>query len=159
MLTEFSSLSTEDQELLKNAPALITIMVGGADEDLSEEELGKALKTVRIRAYNEEYELQYFYQQLESEYDDQVAAIAQLLPSTAEERLQILSQRLTKVNTVLAQFSPETAYAFYQDLRSFATIVARAEGGFLRWITIGPKEAKVVDLPMIDAIPKPDSDS
>ncbi|MEM7571550.1 MAG: hypothetical protein AAF433_01565 [Bacteroidota bacterium] len=156
MLTEFSSLSPEEQELLKNAPALITILVGGADDDLSEEELGKALKTVRIRAYNEEYELQFFYQRLEAEYDDQVAAIAQLLPPEPEERLEILSQRLAKVNAVLAKLSTETAYAFYQDLRTFATTVARAEGGFLRWITIGPKEAKVVDLPMIEPIAEPE---
>ena len=156
MLTEFLSLSSEDQELLKSAPALITILVGGADDDLSLEELGKALKTVRIRAYNEEYALQFFYQQLEANYDNQVTEVAQSLPASPEERVQILAQRLAKINDVLAQFSPEAAYAFYQDLMSFSKTVARAEGGFLRWITIGPKEAKVVDLPMIDPIPEPE---
>lgn len=156
MITSYLNLKEEDQKLLLDTPALITILVGGADDDLSDAERDKAAKTIKIRTYDEESELKSYYDLVKYDFAARVRSLLGELPQHADTRTKAVSDRLANLNAVLQQMDQKLAYQFYSDFISLANAIARTEGGFLRWITIGPKEAKVVELPMIDPIADPE---
>ncbi|MEL6391755.1 MAG: hypothetical protein AAFR97_03325 [Bacteroidota bacterium] len=158
MTTSYLNLKEEDRKRLLDAPALITILVGGADDDLSEAERNKAAKTIKIRTYDEESELKAYYDLVRYDFKARVRSLLGELPQHTDTRTQAIADRLAKLNAVFAQMDQKLAFQFYDDFIKLATAVARTEGGFLRWITIGPKEAKVVELPMIDAIEEPEAE-
>ena len=46
-------------------------------------------------------------------------------------------------------------YLYYRSFRSFAKHVAESAGGFMRFMTVGPKEAEVLELPMLNEVERP----
>ncbi|MEM6395102.1 MAG: hypothetical protein AAF741_02055 [Bacteroidota bacterium] len=156
MITTYLELKEEERKLLLDTPALITILVGGADDDLSDAEREKASKTIKIRTYDEESELKSFYESVKYDFSARVRSLLGELPQHADTRTKAAAEKLSGLNPIFAKMDQKLAYQFYSDFISLATAIARTEGGFLRWITIGPKEAKVVELPMIDKIEDPE---
>ena len=73
-----------------------------------------------------------------------------MLSKDRSERMNQVSTELAKLNPILAKLDTCYAAALYQSFLSFAKHIARASGGILRFLTIGPKEHKVVELPMIE---------
>ena len=83
---------------------------------------------------------------------ERLQELIRVLPRGAEERQEIISRELGKLNNILPLLEQKQAIHFYEGLVSFAHHVAKASGGLLGWISVGSKEAKVADLPMIKPI-------
>lgn len=156
MLKEFSPLSPSEQQQLFDAIPLIVILVAGADGDMDEVELADAQKLADIRSYDNKGRLQAYYEAIDDNLVGRIQQLSKELPYDVETRQQEIGKRLGMLNDVFPKMEEPFGYLYYQSFHSFSRHVAESHGGFLRFMTVGPKEAKVVNLPMIKQMAKPD---
>jgi len=154
----FEPLSPAETALLLDALPYITILVGAADDDLDPRELRAANALAEVRAYREDKKLRSYYEQIAGNFLARVQELSAGLPENRAEREPILWEKLSGLNAVLAKYPSPYDYYFYAAFRSFAKHVARAHGGFLRFLTVGPEEAKVMDLPMLTPVAAPEEE-
>lgn len=156
-MKHFESLSAEELALLEDAPALITILVGGADGELDREERTWSERLIRSRTYNKPSELNEFYMHVAEQFWAKMNSFMNELPQSVAERSAILEDRLKKVNPILAKLSPEIAYQLYKGSLALAQETAKSSGGFLRIGAVNNMEKNWMELPMIKPIPQPEN--
>ena len=149
---QFSVLSESEIQKLVNAYPLITILIAGADGDIDSRELEWASKLSNIRSYNESYELNPLFKEVEMDFDATIADLMKEVPGSVDTRYDWISPRLSELNDIIAKLENSDAFVIYKSLTSFAKHIARAEGGFLRMGSINSEEAKLIKLPMINEI-------
>ena len=147
----FDVLEKEEYQQLKDAIALITVYIAGADGEIDQDEAQWATKVTKIRSYNLPNELGSFYQDVGPEFSDKLSAFQNEL-NTLEVRNQKVAKRLAALNPILAKLDPMMGAALYNSYISFAKHVAKASGGFLGFFAIGPEEAALLELKMINPI-------
>lgn len=155
MLTEFAKLTPQENALMLDAIPYITILIAAADDDLDDVELQSAQRLADIRSFSNSGHLNAYYETIDTNLLERINELYAALPKDVDERQQLLSDKLAALNPILDKIPSPFNYYYYKSFRSFAHHIAEAHGGFLRFITIGPREAKVVDLPMIHEIAKP----
>ena len=158
MLREFNTLSQEEQQVMFDAIPLITILVGAADNQLDEVELTEAQRLADIRSYNNRGRLNAYYEIIDKGLTERIQELFNGMVNGTAAREKYIVGQLSKLNTILPKLREPYGYLYYHNFRTFARHIAEAHGGFLRFITVGPKEAKVMDLPMVKPIPKPPED-
>ena len=158
MLREFNTLTPAEQQLMFDAIPLIVILVGAADNNLDEVELAEAQRLADIRSYNNRGRLNAFYEHIDEGLSDRIQQLYNGMQNGVAERERYIVRELTKLNDILAKLRAPYGYLYYHNFRTFARHIAEAHGGFLRFITVGPKEAKVMELPMVHPVPKPPED-
>ncbi len=158
MLREFNTLTEGEQQLMFDAIPLIVILVGAADNVLDEVELTEAQRLADIRSYNNRGRLNAFYEKIDAGLSERIRQLYNGMQNGTEQREQFIIKELSRLNQILPKLRAPYGYLYYHNFRTFARHIAEAHGGFLRFITIGPKEAKLVDLPMIHPVPKPPED-
>jgi hypothetical protein len=158
MLREFNTLTAEEQQLMFDAIPLIVILVGAADNNLDEVELTEAQRLADIRSYNNRGRLNAYYEQIDEGLTQRIQQLYNGMQNGIEERERFLVEQLGKLNPILAKLRQPYGYLYYHNFRTFAEHIAKAHGGFLRYITVGPLEAKVMELPMLHPVPKPPED-
>ncbi|MGB3545657.1 MAG: hypothetical protein WBA17_01715 [Saprospiraceae bacterium] len=156
MLAEFKALTPDEQRQLFDAIPLITILVAGADGNMDEDEKHAAEKIAKIRGFTNSSKLMPYYEEVGKNFMTHLEELFATMPRDVETRQPRLIERLALLNPILAKLSPWVAYYFYKDFISFAHHVAEASGGFMRYLTVGPQEAKVIDLHMIHPIAEPE---
>lgn len=157
MIEGFKHLNSEEFDLLVEAPALVTVLVGASDGDLDREERTWSEKMLRARTYTNPKSLNDFYRVAAEGFWAKVHGILAHYPHDIEERNAAISQRLADVNPILAKLDPTIAAQLYQGLRRLAEEVAEASGGFLRIGAINAAEAEWLDLPMLTPIEAPEA--
>ncbi|MEM6699795.1 MAG: hypothetical protein AAF599_15440 [Bacteroidota bacterium] len=151
MTSHFSELTEQEKQILFDAVPLITILIAGADDNIDEVEMKSAEKLAHIRTFDERSEeVKDYYEQIDGMVEDRINSYLTMLSKDRTERMNQVSAELAKLNPVLAKMDACYAAALYQSFLSFAKHIARASGGILRFLTIDPKEHKVVDLPMLE---------
>lgn len=150
MTAQFEALSEQEKQQLLDAIPLITILVGSADGEIDKYELAAAGKAAHVRAYHEDNELLHpYYQMIDGMVEERTGSYLQLLSKDREERKEQIVEELAKLNAVLAKLELQYGAALYSSFCSFAKYIAEASGGFLNYLSIGPKEHKVYKLPML----------
>jgi len=152
MTEHFNVLSAAEYGQLKDMISLITIYIANADGEVDEEETQWAEKVTKIRSYNLPEDLRSFYSDVGADFQDKIDVLRASLPSAQEERMAALEAKMADINPVLAKLDSELGAEMYSSFRSFAKHVAKASGGFLGFFSIGPKEAELIELPMITEI-------
>ena len=155
MIDGFQTLSKEEIDALVEAPALITILVGTADGELDREERTWSERLLRSRTYNNPKELNEFYRVVVEGFWVKVQSEMTHLPTDAEARNKELSDRLAKLNPILAKLDIELAADIYKGFLGLAEETAKASGGFLRIGAMSAEEIKWVKLPMLTPILAP----
>lgn len=155
MLTAFANLSPPEIARMMDAIPLITILVAAADDDLDNKELAAAEKLASARSFNVHGKLNAYYETIDDTLAARVQELYQALPKDNGERQKLLSTELSQLNPILAKLSSPYDYLFYSSFRSFAEHVAKAHGGFMRYMTVSLEEERVVDLPMLTPIEEP----
>jgi len=148
------NLTAEEQQQLKDAIAYITVLVAGADGEIDAQELAASQKLTAIRSFSFHDELVPYYQEVKVGLEDQLHSLIAELPEDLVGRQQAISARLEQLNPILAKLSTHHAHVFYDGFVSFAKHVAKASGGVVGFMSIGPEEKQVVDLPMLHPILK-----
>lgn len=155
MLKEFKNLTPDEQQLMFDAIPLITILVAGADGDIDDVELAEAQKLADIRSFDNHGLTNAYYEHIDKGLTERIHTMAKELPTALEARQQEIASLLGRLNAIMAKMDEPFGYLYFKSFRSFARHVAEAHGGFLRFMTIGPKEAEVVDLPMLQPVARP----
>lgn len=148
----FQHLQKEEIDALVEAPALITILVGAADGELDSEERNWSERLLRSRTYNKPKELNEFYRVVVEGFWARVHSEIAHLPTEVQVRNRELSDRLSRLNPILAKLDVELAADLYKGFVGLAEETAKASGGFLRIGSIGFEESKWVKLPMLTPI-------
>lgn len=149
---KLSALSVEAIAKLKDAHAYITILIAGADGNIDKNELAWAEKIVQIRTYTGDEGMQEFHDQVNAELPGKIKAFMASLPSDIQARSQIVSDKLSELNPILASLDPSTGAYLYKGYLSLASRIAKASGGILSFFSIGPEEKKWMGLPMLTPI-------
>lgn len=155
MLKEFKNLTPAEQALMFDAIPLITILVAGADGNIDEVELAEAQKLADIRSFDNHGLLKAYYELIDKDLTGKIQEMSKLLPNELEPRQQEIAARLSGINPILAKMELPFGYLYFKSFRSFSRHIAESHGGFLRFMTIGPQEAEVVDLPMLSVVDRP----
>ncbi|MBU6340468.1 MAG: hypothetical protein KGS48_03145 [Bacteroidetes bacterium] len=151
----FTHLTEEEINALVDAPALITILIAGADGEVDQEERTWSERLLRSRTYNKPKELNEFYRVVSEIFWVKLNGLMHELPSEPDKRNPIIAETLGKLNPVFGKLEAEIAYDLYHGFVKLAEETAKASGGFLRIGAIGPEEAKWMHLPMLNPIEKP----
>lgn len=145
-------LTEAEYQQLKDALALITIYIAGADGSFEKEEMEWAEKVTEIRSYKMTKDLLGFYQELTSDFPEKVNKFLVELPADTDSRNEEIQARLTALNPILAKLNVKVGAHLYSSYVSFARHVAQATGGFLGFFSISAKEKALLGLPMINPV-------
>lgn len=151
MTEYFKVLSDAEFDNLKDAIALITVYIAGADGNIDSDELEWAKKITEIRSYSTPEGLKGFYEEVGLDYQERVDKYVASLDEL-ELRNKTVEQKLSELNPILAKLDTKLGAKLYKSYVSFAKHVAKASGGFLGFFSIGPAEKAVLDLNMINPI-------
>lgn len=152
MTEHFRILSSSEYDQLKDMISYITFYIAGADGNIDEGEMEWAEKIAKIRSYNLPEDLRSFYSDVGVDFQEKLDYLKNSLSKDQEERMSYLAGKLAEINPILAKLDSKLGSELYKSFRSFAKHVASATGGFLGFFTIGPKEAELIKLSMINEI-------
>jgi hypothetical protein len=155
LIDGFKHLSPEEFDILIDAPALITILVGGADGNLDQEERDWSERLLRSRTYNNPKELNEYYRIVSELFWAKVNGHLAELPRDPEARNEIIAERLKALNPIMAKLDIAIGADLYHGFIGLAEETAKASGGFLRIGAISPEEARWIHLPMLTPIITP----
>lgn len=149
MVPEFKKLSGEELEMLIKAPLLVSILIAGADGSIDKSEIKGAINTTRKKTQSNSA-LKTFYTEVAEDFEDKLKVLLQGYPSNSAERCAQLENELTLLNPILTKVEGKLAREIYESLKSLALATAKSSGGLFGFTSsIGPEEAKYVELPMI----------
>ena len=147
-------MTNEEISIIIDAYPLITILIAGADGDIDVRELEWGKKLSKIRSYNENYELNPLFKEVEKDFDEKIDLVVSEAPGQVLARYDWISPKLAQLNPILAKLERADAYALYKSLTSFAKHIAKSEGGFLGMGSVNSEEMKMIKLPMVNVIAK-----
>ena len=147
-----NNLTTVENDKLKKAISLITVLIAGADGNIEKEELTWAKKIAGVREYGPPTILHRFYQEVGVDYEETVNSLIATLPQETNERTAVISEKLAELNPILAKLDNGMAYAYYKSFVTFSEHVAKATGGILGFFSVSSEEKSLMTLPMIDVI-------
>ena len=150
MLYQLENLKNEEKELILNAPAYVTILIAGADDDISDAEIKRSLELVKIKTFSEPVSIREIYGEIESDFNTRLNQLILELPKTLEERENQVIDKLSGLNKIWPKMNEKDAHRYYVSLLGFATQIAKAAGGVLGFESVSPREERFVKLPMIN---------
>ncbi len=148
----FQGITEDDQKILQQAIAQITVLIAGADGNIDTNEVDWASKLTTIRSYSYAEKLQAYYASVGENFEQDLDELLKTLPSDAEGRTKKLSNELEKLNSVFDKMENNIAVNLYESYLSFAEHVAKASGGFLRFASISKEEKDLISLSMIHPV-------
>jgi len=150
MIKELSKLNDKETKLLIEAPALIAILVAGADGVIDEKEMSWAEKVKIFRSSKEGFILKNYYSIVVREFRKTVEELIEKLPANLSKRNNEITKRLKELNKILPKVNKRFSIEFYKSLLSYAEQVAKASGGIMGFASISPEEKKWLSLDMIN---------
>lgn len=154
MIPEFKGISENEFNQLREAIALITVLIAGADGEIEKDEKEWALKVTKIRSYSLPAGMKEFYKAVGADFSEVLEATIQKYRNLpVKERSLKLSEKLSELNDIFAKLDDRRIAAkLYKSFKSFARHVAKSTGGILGFLTIGPEESNLIHLPMLKPI-------
>ncbi|MEO8666785.1 MAG: hypothetical protein ABI462_14940 [Ignavibacteria bacterium] len=150
MIYELKNLSEDEINLMLLTPALVTLLIAGAEGDIDEKEIDWGTKIAHFRA-NENTILQNYYQEVDKNFNDALKQLKEIMPPEVAERSKKINQELCRLNDVLPKLDPDFAKEFYKSMLSLSKQVAQASGGLWGYGSISPEEKKHLNLEAINS--------
>jgi len=150
MLYQLEKLNKEEKELVLNAPAYITILIAGADDDITDIEIKRSLELVHIKTYSESIDVRDLYEKIDTNFESRLNDLIHSLPTTLTERETAVIEALSKLNAIFHKMDERISHRYYLSLLNFAAFIARAAGGVFGIDRVSFREEKFVKLPMIE---------
>lgn len=149
MITELKNLSETEIDLLKKIPAMVTILIAGADDQISKSELKEAVNLTKIKQSKARKELLSYYQEIAPDFEQSLNELLKSYPQDAEIRSKQVIEELERLNEILKKVDKDWAIQFVSSMKDIAKRVAEAAGGVFGYMSIGYEESKLIDLKMI----------
>jgi hypothetical protein len=131
-------------------PAMIMILIAGADGVIDEKEMGRSEKVKMFRGSMKNSMLREYYKETGKNFKRTVYKLLAKFPDKLSERNYEITKRLKRINKILPELSKRFSMRFYKSLLSYAEQVAKASGGILGFASVSPEEKIWLDLNMID---------
>ena len=103
MTPYFEMLDETEYQQLKDALALITIYIAGADGSIEKEEMEWAEKVTEIRSYKMSEDLLGFYQELNADFHEKVNAYLKNCQAQPTKRNTEIEAKLASLNPIMAK--------------------------------------------------------
>ena len=149
MIKDFEHLRDDEKELLYQAPALVTVLIAGADNNIDKVEVKKALSLAELKTYRSRRVLSEYFKEIFKNFENQILELIMEFPEEAEERNPLIEEKLRGLNLIMPKLDPKFATQLHASLLEFAKTVAEASGGILGYLSIGAEENRFVRLRMI----------
>ncbi len=149
MISEFENLTESEVVLLQNVPAMVTILIAGADEEISKKELQEAIRLTKIKQQRARKELLEYYNIVAPMFEGNLNGLLKSYPSEPELRSKMVIEDLDRLNLVLSKIEKRWAGQFLASMKDIAKKVAESSGGVFGYLSIGYEESKLIDLNMI----------
>ncbi len=147
MSISLEKLSDDEVQLLVKCPALVTVLIAGADDHIDKSEKNWASKLVHYRTFATDPILNEYYKRVEEHFEDNLAIVLEIWDSS--HATEIIAKELETVKPILAKLPPEQSELIKNSWKSLAKKVAEASGGLMGFGSIDAKEAQMIDLPML----------
>lgn len=147
MLKELEKLSVSESEVVFKTPMLVCILIAGADNQIDNKEIKRALELARKG--RTKATLYPFYKIVSEDFEDKLKIILQSLPIEPQHRTRAVVDELAQLNDILSKIDKSFGHDFYMSLTYIAKQIAESSGGVLGIQTIGDEELELVKLPMI----------
>ena len=144
-----ANLNEHEKRMLTEAPALIAILVAGADNNIDDAEKDWAEKVAHFRSMKNDSILKDYYYEVDKLFDDTFNDYVKNLPEDAIERNKHIAAELGKLNEIFPKLDAEFSRELYDSFLSFADQVARASGGVLGFAAVSSDEKEWAQLHMI----------
>ncbi len=145
----FGTLRDDEIEIMQNAPAMVTILIAGADNHVDKDEVRGAINYT-AQASGQYPVLSEFLEELKAGFKSTFTSQAAVMPKKLEARQDMISTYLGQLNDILPKLDVDCAMEFYKFLLDLAKAVAGASGGILGMNKISKAEAKYLSLDMIE---------
>ena len=149
VVRELEHLREEEKELILRTPALIAVLVGGADGKFDKQEKDQAITSIHFRAKQGDKFLKDYYKAIDHSFESVMLHIAQKYEGDADERAVKIIEQLEQLNDILPKLDRRFARVLLNDWRNFAFNVGKASGGFLGYARLSLEESHFVELKMI----------
>ncbi|NJM94400.1 MAG: hypothetical protein HC842_06825 [Cytophagales bacterium] len=149
MISQFEGLSVAEQKLLYQVPALVTVLIAGADGQIDNTELQEAIQVTKRKQITARKDLVDYYEEVAKTFENDIQELISSLPQEPEARTQALVSHLEELNSVLPKLDKAFAIKFYASMKDLAKKVAESSGGFLGYLAVGFEEAQLMGLDMV----------
>ena len=149
MTEEFRTLRDDEIEILMNAPAIVAVLIAGADDDIDKHEIKAAINFAQQKQLTEGEDLVEYFEEIAKNFEVVQQSYINDLPNGLEVRQTAISSYLRQLNGVLPKIDKEMAIKIYNFLTELAKVVASASGGVLGFSKVSKEEAAYMDLDMI----------
>lgn len=149
MINEFNHLEHYDKDLMYSLPIYVSILVAGADGNIDNNELQKAVSLANNKTKKARKQLIDYYNVVNENFEDKIKMAIANLPSGVKEREKALIEKLEESNGVFSKLDKAFAIKLYASIKDMANQVAEASGGIFGYMSVGYEESKVVELKMI----------
>ncbi|WKK80223.2 hypothetical protein [Marivirga arenosa] len=149
MIPELQNLNESEIDLLKKIPAMVTILIAGADEEISKSELKEAVNVTKIKQSKARKELLSYYKEVAPDFEESLNELLNSYPQEAEVRSKQVIEEIERLNSILTKVDKDWAVQFIESMKDIAKRVAEAAGGVFGYLSIGYEESKLIDLKMI----------
>lgn len=141
----FAELSESEKELMFLTPALVTILIAGADNNIDELEKKMAHYLTKLKKTTSEPNLENYFTLVSNNFNEVLERQIAELPGMAKFRNPYIREELTKVNDILKVLDSEFAMNFYTHIKEIAKYVAEASGGVMGYLSVSKEEAQALD--------------
>ena len=148
-IKHFEKLSEQEYDTLIKTPALVTILIAGADEHIDKAEKKWAAKIVQYRKFTSTQVLHTYYEEIDQNFESMLNDLIEVSGDDAKSRKEIIGNELSKLNVILPKIEQDYVKKLIESWKSLAVHVAEASGGIFRLGNISKDEKELLELPMI----------
>jgi len=149
MIHQFDHLTVAQVEQLFDAPALVALLISGADGNIEQSEIERAIELVHIKTFSEYADIKDFYKAIEPDFYRRFNRLRAFLPKNKKDSIEEIVKRLTALNDIISLLPYKFSLHFYKSLRNYAVHIANASGGLGGAFRISEDEKKYLHLDMI----------
>lgn len=149
MVDVFRTLRDDEIEIMLNAPAMVAVLIAGADDDIDKDEIAEAIHYATTAKHRYD-KLGEYFEEVANKFESIFKDYIQDLPTDLDTRQHTITSYLRQLNGILPKVQPEVATQIHKFLLDQAKVVAEASGGIFGMKRISKAEAKYLPLDMID---------
>ncbi|MDW3209808.1 MAG: hypothetical protein ABJQ37_15470 [Reichenbachiella sp.] len=149
MTSVFRTLRDDEIEIVMNAPAMVAMLIAGADDDVDKDEIAEAIHYATTAKHRYD-KLGEYFEDIANQFEDIFKNYISDLPTDLDTRQHTITSYLRQLNGILPKVEPEVAKQVHQFLIDLAKVVAEASGGVFGIKKISKAEAQWLPLDMID---------